>query len=71
MKDTLYHRHEFARLYVNVTRVNDYAPVIESSTGSFTGYMLENAPIDTLVLNSGLNASIKLNATDPDAVSYW
>ena len=67
-KDTDYHRHEFATLVVNVTKVATQAPTITSSVPDFTGYIPENSAKNTLLLNAAQDTPFQLSATDLDRV---
>ena len=57
-----------ASLVVNVTRVNQHPPVISSSTGQFDGYMYENSPKESFLLNLAQDTPVQLSATDSDQV---
>lgn len=45
-------------------------PTILSSLTDFTGYIVENSPEDTMLLNAGRNKFLQLSATDPDRVNF-
>ena len=63
-------RYTTARVKVQVTSVNEFAPVISSSVGDFTGYIYENSPRNTFVSHDVDAEALQLIVHDPDWVSH-
>ncbi|XP_041364040.1 cadherin-99C-like [Gigantopelta aegis] len=62
-------RYERALITVTVNAANIFPPTVRSSTNSFTGYIPENSPRGTLVLDQQGTRFLKLIVTDGDVLA--